>query len=749
MTRPELTPGEGGGKPAKPKPLFPWLLPQPRPQPEPEPEVTSVTPMVNIVPNKPLTPAQQSSGKPRPATSGSSPVLVPPDILDINPDAVGSLEQHIVALYDRLFVSGSAQPIDQTSAQVTGEYESTPLTQGQAEQVDYLLTEETDSLAREVLITLKRDGIPPRREWNDFMAQYALFSWDTESDAQAWATLALIAESDWDETTAFADEDHVEAVAQDLGDNAIEGLVVIDAETRDTLFDRTGVVRADGSQYVGMQDTEADALRAEALSGRKLIFVHNHTEEVGASDEDLDSAFRAGAELLIVITPSGREQVFVRGRGRMVLVRDEQASYKVGLENPEETKELRIRSEAQAWAFQHDSPEYIFLEEDEPLWWQRGNIFVPYNTTETTRQVAARMGIPADYLQQLNATNMLNGVMYIPLPGWYTQMVHEPSDSRLSAIHASGATLMDLDSVPLEDHLVLSEIDQLILLWKSLSPVEQQIEMALIGSNAGSRTVPFANRYDFDYTLTWIHDREDTFKQAASDFDIPVALLQTVIQAELLYDYDTGDQLQDFNIRANFNNAFRQILGRLHSRARDSWDGAGVANVHYPTLIDAYRHGWSQLKPGGIHPWHLPYLDGEKPDLSAAPRIYVSDDDIAKHYGVKSVDGLEEPTVATRRFSKRMERLHEVPWDLRDDIAHYLADDVGSIRAAAMVTKMYSDELREFDSDANIEGNTRDMARVWGRYRSSEEYFDYAGNARLAHPLADYWSNRENEEKAQ
>ena len=80
-------------------------------------------------------------------------------------------------------------------------YVSTPLTPGQAQQVDYLLTEETDSLAREVLITLKRDGIPPRSEWNDFMAQYALFGWDSESDAQAWATLAIIAESDWDETT--------------------------------------------------------------------------------------------------------------------------------------------------------------------------------------------------------------------------------------------------------------------------------------------------------------------------------------------------------------------------------------------------------------------------------------------------------------------------------------------------------------------------------------------------------------------
>ncbi|MCY4071297.1 MAG: M23 family metallopeptidase, partial [Chloroflexi bacterium] len=83
-----------------------------------------------------------------------------------------------------------------------------------------------------------------------------------------------------------------------------------------------------------------------------------------ASEEDLDSAFRAGAELLIVITPQGQEFVYIRGKYGMVKVRDEKASYEVGLENPEETKELRIRSEAQAWAFQHDSPELMFRQEE-------------------------------------------------------------------------------------------------------------------------------------------------------------------------------------------------------------------------------------------------------------------------------------------------------------------------------------------------------------------------------------------------
>ena len=179
-------------------------------------------------------------------------------------------------------------------------------------------------MAREVLITIKRDGMPPRSEWNDFMAQYALWSWDGTSDAQAWATLAIIAQSDWDETFAHADADYVETVAQDLANDWIEGLVILDAGSGNVVLSKTGVQGPDGQQYVGLQDTEV-----EALKGLDLIFVHNHPNGNEASDADLISAFDAGAKLLIVITRDGREQVYIRGRGRMVLVRDEKASYEM------------------------------------------------------------------------------------------------------------------------------------------------------------------------------------------------------------------------------------------------------------------------------------------------------------------------------------------------------------------------------------------------------------------------------------
>ena len=108
--------------------------------------------------------------------------------------------------------------------------ENTPRTPGQQMHVDNLLSIETDNLAREVLITLKREGLPPNDQWREFLEQYALTGWYAASDAIAWATLAKIANSDWDETLAYADEGYVETAAQDLGDNAIEGLVIIDAE---------------------------------------------------------------------------------------------------------------------------------------------------------------------------------------------------------------------------------------------------------------------------------------------------------------------------------------------------------------------------------------------------------------------------------------------------------------------------------------------------------------------------------------
>ena len=185
----------------------------------------------------------------------------------------------MAALNDGQPIAGFAQSIEQAPTPMTDEFGNSPLTQGQAQHVDHLLTVETNSLAREVRITLKREGLPPKSQWTDFMGQHALWSWDPISDAQALATLSTIAESDWDEVFAYADEDFVETVAQDQANDWIEGLVIIHAKTGDTLLDVRGVVREDGSQYVGLQDYEV-----EGLKGLPLIFVHNHSNDTGASD---------------------------------------------------------------------------------------------------------------------------------------------------------------------------------------------------------------------------------------------------------------------------------------------------------------------------------------------------------------------------------------------------------------------------------------------------------------------------------
>ncbi len=110
---------------------------------------------------------------------------------------------------------------DEAPSGITVWQEHTPLSPGQEQRVNHLLHVETDILAREVLITVKREGMPPRSQWSHFMTQYALWSWYAESDALAWATLAKIEYSDWDEMLGFADEEAVETVAQDLGNDRI------------------------------------------------------------------------------------------------------------------------------------------------------------------------------------------------------------------------------------------------------------------------------------------------------------------------------------------------------------------------------------------------------------------------------------------------------------------------------------------------------------------------------------------------
>ena len=236
---------------------------------------------------------------------------------------------------------------------------SIPLSQGQDLHVDHLLSIEDDTMVREMLIGIKRDGIPPKAFVNDYLSQFAEWGWNDLSGARTLQMLESVRNSDWDDFLAQADTEIVETVAQDLADNTIEELTVIDAKSGRVLFNRTGVLGASGSQYVGLQDYEVDA-----FAGLDLIFVHNHPNGTDASDEDLRSAFDAGAEMLMVVTPKGYEYVYIRSINGMVRVRAEEASYKVGPGTAAEHVLLEARSWEQARRNHFDPPEFVFLQSD-------------------------------------------------------------------------------------------------------------------------------------------------------------------------------------------------------------------------------------------------------------------------------------------------------------------------------------------------------------------------------------------------
>ena len=235
---------------------------------------------------------------------------------------------------------------------------SIPLSQGQSLHADHLLSIEDDTMVREMLIGIRRDGIPPAAFVYDYLSQYAEWGWDDLSSALAVQVLEIVRNSDWDEQLEWADSPQVETVAQDLADNTIEVLTVLDAKTGQTLLNRPGVLGVDGSQYVGLQDYEV-----EAFKGRDLIFVHNHPNGSDASDDDLRSAFDAGAEMLMVVTPSGFEYVYIRGVNGMVRARAEEASYEVGPGTAAEHVALEARSWEQTRAYRDDSPASVFRQE--------------------------------------------------------------------------------------------------------------------------------------------------------------------------------------------------------------------------------------------------------------------------------------------------------------------------------------------------------------------------------------------------
>ena len=589
---------------------------------------------------------------------------------------------------------------------------SRPLTEGQKHHVNYLLSIEDDTLARGMLIGIRRDGMPSPKYLNDYLARFAEWDWDETSDERTLELLDTIRQSNWDARLEQADSAPVENAAQDLANDMIESLQIIDAVTGQVLLNRVGVLGADGGQSVGLQAEEI-----QTFQGRELIFVHNHPNGTAASDADLRTAFLAGAELLLVVTPRGYEYAYIRGENDMALVREGDASYDVGPGTAEEYVELTGRSWRQATADSLNPPEYLMLQdEDEPNWWEGKDRLLmgdyELQRGEEIADVAKRMGVEEELLGGLNTEEQIaSGLISIPLPGWSINLE--------SFSHISHRTLFPRHTG--------YNVSAVIEWWEELTPTEQRIEMALTATASAGGRASFDNIQSFDSALNWIADNDEFIHTYAGNARVPEEILKVVLASEILYDYNLKDALQD-----NF--------ARWHIIFPFAWKGTGVANVHYATLIEAYHYIASRLPEGVEHPWDL---DPNAPDLSDFPTLDLDE---------QTEQELKELPIGERDaeiFRQREERYGELTSDQKRAVAIYLVTNEGTINAASIVTGMYLDQYidqiwEDPQNFAEIAENLspEDVARIWGRYRSAYEFIgskEFGPNAQLALPIAEYF----------
>ena len=402
------------------------------------------------------------------------------------------------------------------------------------------------------------------------------------------------------------------------------------------------------------------------------------------------------------------------------------------------------------------------MQQDAPLWWQEENIIVRYRTDETVEEVASRMisprpvpfpnddpyydqlyethlleseGIPR-LLRELNPPGSATGIVFIPAPGWWVS-------SKSGIIRHSGRTLYDLPS---------SERYEVEVWWEELSPVEQEIELALAAtSNARPGSANFDNIRSFEFVMEWIAKNSKAFEDYSGNGMLK-ALPELLIASEYLFDYGGRDGQQDFGVR--------------HSIVPDerAWNSVGISNVHYATLFDAYYRIQAQLEEGSEHPWHS---NSNAPDLSTIEQLEPDNEALQAHASdiympqgrwtddSKFSDLAPEQQEAVR-FSLLDEmyaaKLADHP-ELRQQIAQYLVTDEGAIHAASMIAHMYLNDYisTNWEAPQDIlqiaeDLAPEDMARIWGRYRSGLELFErypvasgeLGPNARLALPIAEH-----------
>jgi LysM repeat protein len=328
-------------------------------------------------------------------------------------------------------------------------------------------------------------------------------------------------------------------------------------------------------------------------------------------------------------------------------------------------------------------------------WWEDAPI-IKYQLKggESLREIAERYSIPLADLMAMNPgvdPDQKGGSINLPIP--ITPDARGGLLSILGGLHSRG-----LDGRTLLYGSLKTEAWEII--WNELSPVEQEIEMALFKTKDQADGAPFnhIHAYKWGFVQAWMERNQALIEDIANRYGVDPALVAGILASEILYDYDYADLISDF-------------LG--------VGDGPGYSSAHSTTMLAAYAHYETskshlevKLDLGITHPWDA---DPNAPAIGS--------------------DGYNQ----------------------------YMNTDAGAISAAAMVARYYTNAYVKNSTQGHNPQNlsTADMAVIWGAYRqgvpgvpptpegsgtgygSIEDYQRAASgelgpNATLAHPVMKY-----------
>lgn len=288
---------------------------------------------------------------------------------------------------------------------------------------------------------------------------------------------------------------------------------------------------------------------------------------------------------------------------------------------------------------------------------------------ETLQSIAQRMGIPVEELIRLNGMTLtgyhnvpLGQTIVIPIPGW--QMTGPDTFWNGRTLGSNFLSSGDLEKW-----------------WNGLSLTEKRIEFAL-SATSGSTSALFHNYYSFNSSTQWLDKNQESINAIANDFGLDPSTLKVMLLSERVYDYEALDYIQDSVFLGGI------IDGPMVSLIHRMWQGTGVANVHYPTLYASYIHASQTFNR---NPWKYSGFS-QQGDGIVVPNTLAPD--------------LPNPANG------------QVPDQFAVAIARYTATDEGTIRAAAMVTKMLVDQYVEGTGRDPNNLTAADMAVIFSAYRT-------------------------------